>query len=250
MKVTIIAIFLANLFAFESSFIPTPAQYIPKECSRKCLTPYGAVLGTFDGVPGYSNCNDNCINFDDDGVVFTKNDTGFIEDVYVGVRWQCVEYARRYLITKRHVSFESIDAAYQIFTLSCLQDLTQPNSFARFLGFANGARVAPQIGDLLIFAKTNEAPYGHVSVVAGIDLKKGYVEMAEQNINTKWEKRNLYSRRITIFTKNGTYFVQDSAWNKNVKLNVFSQEKANEVIGWKRVGEFGNSTAANSLCPV
>ena len=86
--------------------------------------------------------------------------------------------------------------------------------------------------------------------VAGFDLKKGYVEMAEQNINTKWEKRNLYSRRITIFTKNGTYFVQDSAWNRNVKLNVFSQKKANEVIGWKRVGEFGNSTAANSLCPV
>ena len=231
-----------------SSFVPTPAQKIPNKCTSSCLTPYGAVLGTFDGVPGYSNCNDECINFDDEGVSFAKNETGFIGDVYVGVRWQCVEYARRYLITKRHVTFDSVDAAYQIFNLPCLTDLTSEKTFARFLGYKNGAsQYPPIVGDLLIFAKTNDAPYGHVAVVAGVNVEKGYVEIAEQNINMAWEKPDLYSRRIAIFLKKGVYNVQETKWNE--RTVAFCQKKANEVIGWKRVGEFRNTTSAHSMCP-
>jgi len=241
------SILLIDVLTSFSSFVPTPAEKIPTECSTRCLTPYGSVLGTFDGVPGYSNCNDECINFDDIGVTLAKNETGFIDDVYAGVRWQCVEYARRYLITRRHVTFESIDAAYQIFNLSCLTDLTNARTFARFLGFKNGAtQTPPSIGDLVIFLKTNEAPYGHVAVVAGVNLKKGYVEIAEQNINEPWENPSLYSRRISIFAKKGMYYVQETLWNGK---NIFSREKANEVIGWKRVGEFRNTTSAHSMCP-
>ena len=239
---------MANIFALESSFIPTPARDIPQECESSCLTSYGTVLGIFEGVLSYSNCNDQCINFNDTGVMFPKKETGFIRDVYVGVRWQCVEYARRYLITTRKVTFESIDAAFQIFNLTCLTDLTTENSYASFVSIKNGAQYPPKIGDLLIFSKTSEAPFGHVAVVTGLDLEKGYVAIAEQNINTKWENPDAYSRRIAIFKINGKYFVQESAWNKKLCLNTFSQDKVYEVIGWKRVGKFKNKKSSNTWC--
>ena len=39
------------------------------------------------------------------------------EKIYTGLKYQCVELARRYLILVKQITFEDVDFAYQIFTL-------------------------------------------------------------------------------------------------------------------------------------
>jgi len=71
-----------------SPFTPKPATDIPEECNKNCTTAFGSILGSFQDVVSFSNCNyDTCINSLDSGVVFTKEETGFFKDVFVGIRY-------------------------------------------------------------------------------------------------------------------------------------------------------------------
>lgn len=50
------------------------------------------------------------------------------QGVYYGIKWQCVEYARRYLIDVTGHTFESIDYAWQIFDLTSAIRLSDNHS--------------------------------------------------------------------------------------------------------------------------
>ena len=69
-------------------FISTEANNRAQETSRQAkefVTPFGTVLGSNDGVIGYSNGNDDYISHE-------RISKGVI---YVGMKWQCVEYSKR-----------------------------------------------------------------------------------------------------------------------------------------------------------
>jgi CHAP domain len=232
----IIMTLLKYLFIFSFPISPKPADSIPEECMKNCHIPYGSVVGKFNGIEAFSNCSSDCINADDKGVYFTKSETGFPEDVYSGMRWQCVEYARRYLINVNQVSFESIDSAYQIFDIKILKILTKDNSFTDFLSLENGNYYAPEKGDLLIFHPTGSDPHGHVAVISSVNFEDGYVEIAEQNMNKLWENFDKFSRRIVMNKKDGKYFVEDIEWKVNDNKNN-EKNKISSIIGWKRVGK-------------
>lgn len=62
--------------------------------SGACVSPFGAVNGQdASGVIGYSNCNDSFVS-DEESYV----NAGVPSPVYAGLKWQCVEYGRRWLI--------------------------------------------------------------------------------------------------------------------------------------------------------
>ena len=152
--------------------------------------------------------------------------------MYAGVSWQCVEYARIYLKNTRHVTFASVDHAFEIYDLNCLEDLTASNSYAHFLSFKNGGQTPPQVGDLLISEETSEDSHGHVSVVAGVDILNGFITVTEQNyMNEAWEKPSAYARKIPLSSI------------VNFEFYIFDKPS---VIGWKRVGEFRKSNACPS----
>ena len=166
-----------------------------------CITPFGTVLGQdASNVIGYSNCNDK----------YTGSESNFVnEDVYSGLRWQCVEYSRRWLIETKQVTFQSVDIAAQIWDLSAVTKVGTTESLP-FESYSNRLTShAPEIGCLLIY-NTDLAPTGHVAVIVGIDLVSNVVLIGEQNWSNNYWLGSNYARNISLLTNaSGYYEIQD-----------------------------------------
>lgn len=169
-----------------------------RACHGPCVTPFGAVLGIADGAEGRSNCISTCIrpeySFLDrsSGVVSVHADNPQQDHLqYVGVTYQCVEYARKWWMKNRGITFGSIDSAHEILYLTEGKNLKtqQPFPLARSLNGA--ARRPPRRGDLVIYYPDRTDPewrHGHVAVVVAVDLEQGKVSLAEENYdNQPWQ---------------------------------------------------------------
>ena len=160
-----------------------------KACLTKCVTPYGTLLGqTTDGVEAYSNCRPDC-------VIFEPN---HFKKVYTGIKWQCVEYARRWLLKNFNVVYGDVDYAYDIWDK--IHELNSPKGFpAKKLALdniKNGNISNFQKGDLLIYAKDHENT-GHVAIILEHNKSENWITVAEENfLNTKWP--GSYARKIAL----------------------------------------------------
>ncbi len=212
--------------------------------SEKCFNNYGAVIGSNSNAPAYSNCGCSYKNkFDDYTSILPKEQTGFEKDLNVGIKWQCVEYSRRWLVLNFKVSFEDILFACQIFFLKTATDLENKTDL-EFLAYKNRNKIAPQFGDLIIYPFCLGTPWGHVAVCTKVDIELGFIEISEQNFaeGAFWEHES-YARRLTLLnTKNdGCYTLTDIPWDSNSKeldenqISELSSKYENSVCGWKRV---------------
>jgi glutathionylspermidine amidase/synthetase len=133
---------------------------------------YGDIIGSFNGVQAYSN-TDNKIDI-----------PNYYNNIYTGLKWQCVEYVRRYLIIKHNITFTNIDSAFQI-----------PD--AKFMTL-HGEIIIPKknnnllVGSIIIFPKDYEvdSPDGHVGIISSV-LQSG-INIVEQNYND-----NIFPRFIS-----------------------------------------------------
>ncbi|MCI0506824.1 MAG: CHAP domain-containing protein [Gammaproteobacteria bacterium] len=179
---------------------------LPAECTTQCKAPYGEILGVGSGnVPAYSNCNAAC-------VVFSPNKE---EGTYTGIQWQCVEYARRWLLVNKGVVYGDVDIAADIWALDYVTRIKDKTEL-KMSTFPNGSEIRPETGDLLIYAK-EYLKTGHVAVISNIDPKSHAVHVIEQNYNnTKWA--NGYARSIPYVEHDNKFWLLDSY-----------------LLGWKRV---------------
>lgn len=179
---------------------------ISQECSTNCKSSYGNILGKSPaGVPAYSNCNSDC-------VIFEPN---HLEDVYTGIKWQCVEYARRWLLKEQGVVFGDVDIAADIWGIAHVNN-PHSNQTLKFDSVVNGSATLPQRGDLLIYGKEYLGT-GHVAVVVSIDEERNTIQVAEQNYaNTKWQQN--YAREIAYINIDNRFWLLDSY-----------------LVGWKRM---------------
>jgi hypothetical protein len=170
--------------AFNNAFAETAINELPVACQIGCKSPYGKLLGKSPrGIEAYSNCQSGC-------VIFEPNKWN---GTYTGIKWQCVEYARRWLLVNTGAVYGDVDVKTK-----------KPIPLETHL---NGSTRAPEVGDLLIYAKAFNGT-GHVAVVTGIDINNGLVELSEQNFNNEsW--RDDYARKITLIRKGGNYWLLD-----------------------------------------
>lgn len=204
---------LLYLFIFILSGISSNLSYAdnknktPIKCNTNCVSPYGEVTGISKrGVKAYSNCNSEC-------VIFEPNK---LNGTYTGIKWQCVEYARRWLLANRGAVYGDVDIASDIW--SKINHLTLINTQIKLdlISYLNGSAVPPKVGDLLIYAQAFNNT-GHVAVVIDTNLSNGFIKVAEQNFsNKKWT--NNYSRKINITTKDKKYWLLDQY-----------------ILGWKHI---------------
>jgi hypothetical protein len=193
----------------DSQANPTAAAQVqlPAPCETDCVTPYGQVLGVAPGnVPAYSNCNAKCVVF----APHKENGT------YTGIQWQCVEFARRWLLANHGVVYGDVDTAADIWKkIQFVTRLADGKTFP-LRADLNGSTEPPQVGDLLIYVK-EYLNTGHVAVVTEVDRKAGMIKVAEQNfLNQQWPAD--YARQITLLHKDGKYWLLDAY-----------------LLGWKRV---------------
>ena len=147
-------------------------------------------------VPAYSNGNDSYIS----------EEYHFLHKVYIGMKWQCVEYARRWIFIRKGCVFGDVDGASDMWNLTTVQRIVDKRCFT-LKTHPNGSPSRPQNESLLIYKRTgSDMPYGHVSVI--VDVLSDSIRVAEENYNAFYWSGN-YSRQIPYGIRNGLYFIED-----------------------------------------
>lgn len=221
---------IARRWAVRGSQLPLRALF-------KCGAPFGEVLGIADGAPGISNCRAICIR---PAYSFLNLTTGEVtvhdadpkdENLhYVGVTYQCVEYARKWWMMNKGVTFGSIDSAHEILYLTEGADIRTRETFPLARSINGTARRAPQRGDLLVYYPDRDDPewrHGHVTVVVDVDREQGIVSVAEENYdNDPWQDPKAFARQISLFEINGRSTLLD------VPPGGTANEGGGRISGW------------------
>ena len=122
---------------------------------------FGDKIGTFDGVTAYSNQRDE-----------TNSSTpNYYNGIYTGIKWQCVEFVRRYLQVKHGVTFSDVDSAFEI-----------PNAqFTTLNGEPIHMTNELKVGSIIVWPKNFEdkCPDGHVAIVSSVTPSG--ITVVEQN---------------------------------------------------------------------
>lgn len=103
--------------------------------------PFGTLLGYAPGgVAIYSSDYDTITDAEkEDDISFRS----YIGNEYMGYKWQCVEFARRFLYLNYGVVFTDVGMAYEIFSLRFLRHVVD-DSILPLRAFKNGCQQAPE----------------------------------------------------------------------------------------------------------
>jgi glutathionylspermidine amidase/synthetase len=163
-----------------SSDTPAPARF-------------GAVLGLAPGdVPIYSS---DYSSADETDLPDRHAYRSYVDGIYMGQKWQCVEFARRWLYLNQGLVFDDVGMAYEIFELTSVRDVRN-NTRLPMRSFRNGARRPPEPGGLLVWDEGGEFERtGHVAIV--VEVLSDRVRFVEQNLDHRvWPGGQRYSREI------------------------------------------------------
>lgn len=185
--------------------------------SGKPPEPFGTLLGYAPGgVPAYSSDYDTASDLD-----YPKRTSyrSYFNGIYMGYKWQCVEFARRWMYINKGYIFDDVAMAYDIFELRTVRDVNA-NTLLPFNAFTNGSQRHPEAGCLLIWKEGGEfEDTGHVAVVT--EVTPDYVCIAEQNVgHGRWAAGCDYARELNaVVTEDGEYWITCSYGDA-------------EILGW------------------
>lgn len=173
------------------------------------MSDFGSVIGVNGETVAYSNKSDKHVSKESHHITLNG------KKVYAGMKWQCVEYARRWLLQQKGLVLPDVEYATDIWNLKSLRNLIDEK--LECVQCINGiSHKAPSVGDLLIYNNSFVPVTGHVAVIVAVKGKAVYV--AEQNwSNAKWDEPSSHSRKLKL--KNG------------VKKGLCSIE-GEGIIGW------------------
>jgi glutathionylspermidine amidase/synthetase len=160
-------------------------QYSPEK--------FGTIVGMAPGnVPVYSSDYQSA---DDTEFPDRQSYRSFVGDVYMGQKWQCVEFARRWLYLNRGYVFADVAMAYDIFRLTSVSVVSDGTSLP-IRSFLNGSRRRPEPGCMLIWDEGGVfSTTGHVAIVT--DVSDDCVRVVEQNFaHHRWAEGQLFSREL------------------------------------------------------
>ena len=180
------------------------ADFVPLSvsCADDSDPPYGTLLGkTSEGVSAYSNDSSNAMTLE----------TCRVGNIVTGLPWQCVEFARRWLLQTRNLIFADIPLAANMWNdTDCLTRVSD-EKIIPLDAHANGSPVKPENGDILIYSEAFLGT-GHVAVVVGCDSDAGVIRVAEQNYcNRPWSGD--YSREIRLLEMDGSWWLLEPYLN-------------------------------------
>jgi hypothetical protein len=175
--------------------------------------PHGVLLGE----PKFGEKSYNC-NYQNmlppgpedapfDMLTYVRDSRGNLQ--YSGMKWQCVEYARRWWVTHYDVTLLNVPRACDIWSRTYVKRLSDGKNVALEMLASGASKDAPRVGDLIIWKKTAEQPVGHVAVVCEVTADS--VRIGEQNVdnNLMWAGGS-FSREFPLQrNENGVYTMRD-----------------------------------------
>lgn len=169
--------------------------------------PFGALLGYAPGgvaiySSDYSSANPQ--EYPDDASY-----RNYLGHDYIGYKWQCVEFARRFLYLNYGIVFTDVGNAYEIFSLRFLRQITS-DAILPLQAFPNGGKRAPAASSLLVWQKRGEFKRtGHVAIITEVLSDK--IRIAEQNVtHTRLPEGQQWTRELPLHVKDSTYSIQDT----------------------------------------
>ena len=201
------------------------------------LAPFGDVIGYARNMNDSKGIEVYSCDYDSANRSLYRSSSQFVnvreDGVFFGFKYQCVEFARRWLVLALNVTFESIDMAYEGFDLTSFKQLPDMNDIP-IECIENGSIEVgkrPVYGNVIIW---NEGGYfrstGHIGIIT--EATDSYVRIAEQNYDDLyWPKGQDYSRELPVLlgTEDGSYSIVDSTMPEFPDCGVTS------VRGWIRV---------------
>jgi len=167
---------------------------------------FGALLGMAPGgVPIYSSDYDSV---DEREYPTRQSYQSYIDGVFMGYKWQCVEFARRWLYLNKGYIFEDIPMAYDIFDLRHARRVAD-QALLPLQAFRNGSLRQPEPGCMLIWNEGGEFERtGHVAIVTRVE--PNFLWVVEQNVaHQVWGPEQACSRELkTTLTEAGEYWIQ------------------------------------------
>ncbi|CAF0877489.1 unnamed protein product [Rotaria sordida] len=147
-------------------------------------------------VPAYSNEKSHSF----------RSGRHYIYGIFTGYQWQCVEFARRWLLIRKSCTFKDIPCAANIWTdVSYIERVIDGKHFQLRL-IPNSSPQPPKKDSLLIYRRSNKMPYGHVAIIT--DVTSDYVYIAEQN-NLYHYWPGDYARQERLKFHDGNYYIDD-----------------------------------------
>ncbi|MBT7444262.1 MAG: CHAP domain-containing protein, partial [Methylococcales bacterium] len=157
----------------------------------------------------FSNCQAKCVIFE------PHHENG----TYTGIKWQCVEFARRWLLKRKGVVYGDVDVAADIWDKISHFKRISDGHLLPTINYEIGSTAPPQVGDLLVYAKAYKGT-GHVAVVLSVDANKQVLQVGEQNyLNTEWP--STHARKIHWLKRGGRYWLLDPyllGWKRSLAL--------------------------------
>ncbi|MGB5324479.1 MAG: bifunctional glutathionylspermidine amidase/synthase [Pseudomonadales bacterium] len=189
----------------------------PNKHTDKPAQSFGTVLGHAPGsVPAYSSDYASASEIE-----YPKRSAyrSYYNGVYMGYKWQCVEFARRWMYINKGYIFDDVAMAYDIFELRNVRDINE-NTLLPLHAFANGSRRHPEPGCLLIWKEGGEfEDTGHVAIVT--EATASYLRVAEQNVgHAPWPEGCDFARELkSVVNEEGEYWITCSYGDA-------------EILGW------------------
>ncbi|KAG5501073.1 hypothetical protein GH5_04666 [Leishmania sp. Ghana 2012 LV757] len=175
--------------------MPSPPR-APVTFDRPRHIPFGEVQGYAPGgIPAYSNKHDH----------YFSGERSIEGNVFCGYRYQCVEFARRWLLRRKGLLLPDVNWACHIFQLKAVRDAATAEDFAVQI-VRNGTKAKPEADTLLIYPSSETSVVGHVGVIT--EVGNDYVCVADQNYRFhKWESS--YAYKLKLEHKDGIWTVID-----------------------------------------
>jgi glutathionylspermidine amidase/synthetase len=166
---------------------------------------FGTLLGIAPGnVPVYSS---HYPSADDNELPDRESYRSYLDGIFMGYKWQCVEFARRWLYVNRGYIFDEIAMAYDIFALRYAREVAS-NAPLPLASFRNGNLRRPEPGALLIWSEGGEfVRTGHVAVIT--EVFDDRVRIVEQNADfVLWQEGQDWARELPAsIDAEGRYWV-------------------------------------------
>ena len=169
--------------------------------------PFGTLLGYAPG--GVAIYSSDYENLDPEQFPNDASFRSYSGHEYMGYKWQCVEFARRFLFLNYGIVFTDVGMAHEIFSLRFLRQVIN-EAILPLQAFANGSKRKPEAGALLIwddggmFDRT-----GHVAIITEVFDNK--IRIAEQNvIHTRLPIGKQWTRELAMTVSAEGYYLHDT----------------------------------------
>ena len=161
------------------------------------VTDFGTVLGVYQDVEARSNGSD----------YHFSRESNYTNGSYTGVKYQCVEFARRWLLLSKGLEFHPVPIAAHIWNIKSYQRVSD-GRLVPVTAFPNGSSTPPVVDSIIIWKVATEVPAGHIAVITEVNLEQNYVRVAEQNVdNDHWPGN--YAREFKLEVVDGRYSIVD-----------------------------------------